>query len=294
MTQEKLIIPEDVREHLQMNCCTESYRYLPGAYEERDGKWGHYIHWDKIQERHIKMAQNNLAILKDRIEQYDKIEGPRVGDYLELPFGMFTRFTHAWDDGIQIGGGSGSYYLGNGHISYSGGLDPSIEYEFLKPTDKKKDGMVWFFHENSAGGGRGVHFYMPFRVFTLAPEYDVDKIWIVQRKKKELYRNQAETITRVSGNGQEYTLPLPELHIIGELTDEIMATVERLSGLKFNKTWHNGYWVQPLKHSEYNAVRLAYEFEETYYNNATHHNCLFLKFIKGESDRRRTRALINH
>ena len=162
-----------------MNASTESYRNLPGEYESRNGKWRMWIDFDKLKPYQIEAAQKDLDILKSRIELFDKRTGPRVGDYLELPYGIFTRFTHAWDDGIQIGGGSASYYLGNGYISYSGGLDPSIEYKSMVDTGQKKDGMVWWFHHDHSGGGRGVYSYMPFRVFKLIDGYDTSKIQMV-------------------------------------------------------------------------------------------------------------------
>jgi len=268
-------ISQDVINHLTLNASTESFRDLPGNYEKRGDKWGVYIDFDKVTESQIKRAENNLRILNESLSEFNKRQGPRVGDYLELPHGLVTRFTHAWDDGIQIGGGSGSYYLGkSGYVSYSGGLDPSIEYTSIEATDKVKDGMVWFFDQGWSGGGRGVYFYIPFRVFKLVDGYDTSKIWMVQDKEKEIYREKAEKITRINGNGQEYTLPIPEIHLIS-VSPEQIKQVERISGLTFKPTW-NGAWVQPLKQIEIENVRGSLKWaDEVYYNNGSVKNSIY-------------------
>lgn len=279
MTQEKLIITEEVKQFLITNASTESYRNLPGEYESRNGKWRMWIDFDKVRSYHIESAQRDLDILKQRVEAFDKHIGPRVGDYLELPYGMFTRFTHAWDDGIQIGGGSGSYYLGNGYISYSGGLDPSIEYSAILPTDKKKDGTIWFFHAGSAGGGRGVYSNISFRVFKLTDNYDTSKIWIVRDKERAMYREKAETITRINGNGQQYVLPVPEI-ILQDVTDEQVREIEKISGLVFEGYSFSFYRCQPLKISELLAVTSYPYWEGTFYDNSLHKNTFYLKHKK--------------
>lgn len=274
-----LTITEEVKNFLIMNASTESYRNLPGEYKSRNGKWRMWIDFDKIKPYQIEAAQKDLDILKSRIELFDKRTGPRVGDYLELPYGILTRFTHAWDDGIQIGGGSSSYYLGNGYISYSGGLDPSIEYSAIVPTDKKKDGVIWFFHGDSAGGGRGVYSTIPFRVFKLADWYDSSTIWMVRDEERRLYREKAEKITRTNGNGQQYTLPVPEIHL-QNVTKEQVEEIQKISGLVFEPMAFNCFRCQPLKISETLAVTSYPYWDGTYYNNGTYKNTLYLKYKK--------------
>lgn len=101
---------------------------------------------------------------------YNNIRGIRIGDYIQMSPTKFTRVTHIHPDGqIQTGGGSGSggYYLGDGHMSYSGGLDSGFYITDLIETDKQKLGGVWFFHNDFATAGGGVDFNMMFRVFKL-------------------------------------------------------------------------------------------------------------------------------
>lgn len=267
----------EIKAHLELNASTESYRHLPGNYECRDGRWGHYVDWEKVGQRFIEMAEHNLKILAERMADFDKKEGPRVGDYLELPYGMVTRFTYDWGEEIQIGGGSHSFYLGTGgYTSYSGSLDPGIKKEYMVDAGYKKDGLVWFFHEGYSGGGRGVYFSVPFRVFKLVENYDTSTIWMVQNKERQMYREKAETITRINGNGQPYTLPIPEINLIG-VTHEQVLKIESESGLKFEKGPWNNYRCQPLFKHELTAVDNAFKWEKTYYNNGTTENSIYYK-----------------
>ena len=129
---------------------------------------------------------SNATILADRIAQLNAITGPRVGDFLRLPraderAGEFTRFTHIWDDTIQTGGQvHGSYYLGNGYLSYSGGLDPGIAKSDIIPSEETKDGQVWFFDEGITGPHRGVNFMVPLRVFIVRPGGNTRNIYATQ------------------------------------------------------------------------------------------------------------------
>ena len=120
----------------------------------------------------------NIAILETRMKQYNAIPGARVGDWIREPDGRMTRATHDWnDDGetcetIQHGGNeNSSYYLGDGYLSYSGGLDSGIKKCWLRETAEKKDGCVWIFDHGFAGAGRGVGFVVEFRVFEVQTAY---------------------------------------------------------------------------------------------------------------------------
>lgn len=273
-------ISDEVREHIEYNLTTESYQGLASIADEYP--WKLSLDMSKVRQYHIDSAEKNLSILRRNMKAYDEREGPRVGDFLELPYGMMTRFTHAWDDGIQLGWGS--FYLGEGYCSYSGSLEPSIPYEAILPTDKKEMGAVWFFHQGSSGGGRGVYFKAAFRVFKLSDSFDARKIWMVQNKERELYREKAETITRINGNGQPYTLPVPEILLLN-IDDERVKKIEEVSGLSFER-WSSGYRSQPLKFKELDAVKSCYEWKETFYNNSDYHNTLMLKFMFDKPKRR--------
>ena len=126
-----------------------------------------------LEEVNARVANKNAEIRAERIAVYDKIDGPRVGDYMEFPDGKAFRIAHDWGDQIQpasSSGDSGSFYFSVGSMSYSGGLTPPIRTSRLEATGRYRSGCLWFFSENITGAGRGVHFRAQFRVFRVVPE----------------------------------------------------------------------------------------------------------------------------
>lgn len=220
----------------------------------------------------------NEQILQERTVTYSLKQGPRVGDFLRLPHGEYVRFTHIWDEHIQTYY-NGSFYLGNGYISYSGSLDHGIKKSDILPTTETKEGGVWFFDKDMQRAGGGVDYKITFRVFEIKEGSDTSGIPQIADYAKKLYRDQAETITRINGNGQPYTLPLPELHIqvINGLHELPLKHIEENTGLKFTPSSY-GYTVQPLKASQIVTLFGTYNFSSTYYNNASISNALVLKF----------------
>jgi hypothetical protein len=110
----------------------------------------------------------DFQIAGKRIIAYNKCQGPRVGDFVIMPDGRYERFTYDHGDGIQItcGRGSESFYIGEkGYVSYSGGLDPCIPREKIKPTDEKKRGRYWFFHHDYWHAHCGIGLIFDIRVF---------------------------------------------------------------------------------------------------------------------------------
>lgn len=127
--------------------------------------------------------KTNTEILNERQAKFNKIQGPRVGDYLYIPSNdkrvpEYTRFTHDWTDSIQTGGIGGSFYLGgSGSLSYSGGLDSGVKVADLILTDATKEGSIWFFDEGVVGAGRGKTFSIPMRVYTLKGGADLKGLY---------------------------------------------------------------------------------------------------------------------
>lgn len=152
----------------------------------------------------------DAEILAERERLFNQIDGPRVGDFLRTPEG-FLRFTHDWGDAIQTTvkpshpcNGDASFYLGEGHVSFSGSLDPSISKMLLRDTGEKQYGSFWFFHHNMAGAGRGVSFRIPVRVFEkmqqhCEPTYE-NQLWharkLLQDKGREALNNPHAMIGR--------------------------------------------------------------------------------------------------
>ena len=128
--------------------------------------------------------QTNEQILAERLAEFNAIPGPRVGDFLALPFihkrlGDYTRLTHDWGDTVQTGGMNGSYYLG-GCLSYSGGLDRGIKRSDIGEQLGTRDGSLWFFDQGISGAGRGVNFKAPMRVFSIRSGADLSGIGELQ------------------------------------------------------------------------------------------------------------------
>lgn len=107
------------------------------------------------------------AILARRLALWDLREGPRVGDFAIFADGTTHRFSYDWgESGIQTSKG-GSYYLGEGYMSMSGGLDPEIKRERIHDTDETRLGSCWFFHHDYRTAGGGVDVLVPCRVFRI-------------------------------------------------------------------------------------------------------------------------------
>ena len=128
--------------------------------------------------------KENSEILKERLSAFNKISGPRVGDYVYMPSNdervpEYTRITHIWPgpDRIQTGGHeNSSYYLG-GSLSYSGGLDGGIAPDDLISTDRTKSGQIWFFDKDISGAGRGVYFTAEMRIFAVKAGADISGLY---------------------------------------------------------------------------------------------------------------------
>lgn len=93
---------------------------------------------------------------------------PRVGDYVITPDGKYQRAAYIWPDQVQTCDG-GSFYLGNGYASMSGGLDPGFKKEKLVPTGERKAGHFWTFHHNYAQAHSGIGISCSCRVFKVVP-----------------------------------------------------------------------------------------------------------------------------
>lgn len=111
-------------------------------------------------------SAEDARILADRITAREKIEGPRIGDFVWKQGTLkVERFSHDWGDTIQSSEG-GSFYLGSeGYASFSGSLNDAIPKKSLELMAHEENGSFWFFHEGLPGGNRGVPCYAKCRVY---------------------------------------------------------------------------------------------------------------------------------
>jgi len=119
-----------------------------------------------------QLDEQDLKILDIRIKEYDKLLGPRVGDFVRFPNDELRRFTHDWDKDIQTTCASKhpchedqSFYLGEGYTQFSGSLDKAILKNKLILTNEIKEGHFWFFHHHEVCAYNSVSVSAPCRVF---------------------------------------------------------------------------------------------------------------------------------
>lgn len=117
-------------------------------------------------------------ILENSIREFDKTEGPRVGDFIDFGDDKLRRFSHDWGDSLQTTDGryGWSFYFEGGSISFSGGLDPKIPIEQIERVSGAEGfrfGNVWFFHHKDVCAHNGVGAKVLFRVFRLKQNTEV-------------------------------------------------------------------------------------------------------------------------
>ena len=111
----------------------------------------------------------NGRILAARQSYLDGREGIGLGDFV-IDGDKVFRVAHHWGDSIQLTDGvfGASYYLGDGFVEFSGGLEPSIPVARFMPTDQKRLGSVWFFSQDSVQAHNGYCTKANFKVWQLA------------------------------------------------------------------------------------------------------------------------------
>lgn len=117
------------------------------------------------------LDERDRQIIWERRHSIELTEGPRVGDWVEFADGITRRVSHVWSEadwgataGVQTSDG-GSFYLGNGYVSFSGGLYRSVGMRTLSDTGAVRPGSAWIFHHDWARAGGGVDVTIPFRVY---------------------------------------------------------------------------------------------------------------------------------
>lgn len=117
-------------------------------------------------------------ILNRNMRSFDKIENPRVGDYVRFANGVERRISHVhafagepksewtYQTSDYQTSDDGSWYLGDGFCSFSGSLYRSVPHASLTLTGAIKTGRVWFFHHDYPQAHCGVGSTPIFRVYT--------------------------------------------------------------------------------------------------------------------------------
>ena len=114
------------------------------------------------------MDADNVVILASRQAYLDTRQGIGVGDFV-IDGEKTYRVAHHWGDSLQLTDGryGQSFYLGNGYVEFSGGLNSPIDIGKFEPTDERRQGHVWFFSQHHVGAHNGYHTEAAFRVWRL-------------------------------------------------------------------------------------------------------------------------------
>lgn len=120
--------------------------------------------WITGADHGITPDERDEIILRERVATWNRGEGPRVGDFIMFSDGVLHRFSHDWGDGLQTSLG-GSFYLGHGSMSFSGGLDPSIPKHALLNSGRTRPGSAWFFHCDSPRAYSAIYVEVACRVY---------------------------------------------------------------------------------------------------------------------------------
>lgn len=118
------------------------------------------------------LDEKDQAIFTERLAALAARTVIKVGDFIRLPDGTIKRVAHVWTDDFHAPelvqptfGKDGSYYLGKGYASYSGGLNIGIPAEKFTATNETLPGYVWFFHHDYHTGDNAVYAKAEFPVW---------------------------------------------------------------------------------------------------------------------------------
>lgn len=206
---------------------------------------------------------NNQRLLASRLTNFERFSGPRVGDYLKMPHGEYTRFTYDLGDQIQTGGRERSrfYMTTGGQCDFSGTLHSGVLKADLQLTDERKDGLIWFFDQNYQRADGGVEFMVPFRVFTLIDGADTSGLPQIVAHERKTRADKAEKIQKYDPYRRMYVeLPLPVLYFDREafqksgVEESALRAVLNERGLYLDGTGFY-YMIQPYTQDDITAIQ---------------------------------------
>ncbi len=105
-----------------------------------------------------RIDERDSEIVRERLARIENLRGPRVGDYVRFADGVERRVSYVWEwepESVQTSDG-GSFYLGNGYVSFSGSLHAGVHPSTLRLTTEVRDGSCWIFHHDYHTAGNGL------------------------------------------------------------------------------------------------------------------------------------------
>jgi len=114
---------------------------------------------------------HDLLLLSHKLMAFNAISGPRVGDVVLVPEKKTRgrRIALIGDAAFQPTPPyvAGSFYLGNGCVSYSGSLDDPFPLDRLADAGYLCSQRFWFYRQDLVKTHNTTHAYLRVRVFTL-------------------------------------------------------------------------------------------------------------------------------
>lgn len=120
--------------------------------------------------RHKLVDARDWELLTEYIAATCDQPGPIVGDFVLYPGGELERVSYV--HGYNAQGGTvqtspgGSFHLGRGYVSFSGGLNPGVQRSSLTDTGYRRDGTVWIAHHGRLVADCARNVNAPFRIYT--------------------------------------------------------------------------------------------------------------------------------
>lgn len=112
----------------------------------------------------MTLDPQDQKILIERQAMFTARTEPKQGDFIRFADGSIKRMAHVWkyigeESDIQptAGRGDQSFYLGEGYMSFSGGLDSAIPAHKFTRTNETMPGWCWFFHHDWPKAHNGIN-----------------------------------------------------------------------------------------------------------------------------------------
>lgn len=116
-----------------------------------------------------RQAKVDFELFHEYFTGYNRIRTPRVGDLIKTSDGQYFRIAtiNKPFNTFQTGDLEKSYLIQPFYISYSGGFDYGVSYDFINPIalSETYDASVYISSDDRPGPGRSVTLKLPFRVF---------------------------------------------------------------------------------------------------------------------------------
>lgn len=156
----------------------------------------------KMREKYIQTDMELISICLENRKKFFEIS---EGDFLRFKDGSLMRVTVLYDNDLQFNYGGSFHLSSNGHCSFSGTCGNLLPISDFAPTDETEEGSAWIFSQGRSGGGRGVYFRVPFKVWEqINGDYSPKKeandhlyyVQVVGEKELERFNNYKYLIDR--------------------------------------------------------------------------------------------------